>query len=86
MEQNIHIRNKINEVNHNYQDLRRKAKRRIHRRVSLYEIERRRQELEIARSLGVDSFMGIHKSDWATIGKFVGTVTFVWVALLYIIT
>lgn len=61
MEQNITIRNKINEANHNYQDLRRKAKRRIRNRASLYEIERRRQEIEIRKSLGVDSFMGIKR-------------------------
>ena len=63
MEQNISIRNKINEANHNYQDLRRKAKRRIRNRASLWEIERRREEMEIRKSLGVDSFMGLKREN-----------------------
>ena len=63
MEQNITIRNKLNEANHNYQDMRIKAKRRIRNRASLYEIERRRQELEIQKSLGVDSFMGLKREN-----------------------
>lgn len=75
MEQNINIRNKINEANHNYQDMRMKAKRRIRNRASLYEIERRRQELEIQKSLGVDSFMGIKREN----------ITDILLALLYIV-
>ena len=63
MEQNINMRNKINEANHNYQDLRRKAKRRIRNRASLWEIERRREEMEIRKSLGVDSFMGLKREN-----------------------
>lgn len=63
MEQNIKLVNKINEANHNYQDLRRKAKRRIRNRASLWEIERKREEMEIRKSLGVDSFMGLKREN-----------------------
>lgn len=86
MEQNIRIRNKINEANHNYQDMRIKAKRRIKNRASLYEIERRRQELEIQKSLGVDSFMGIKRETITDILLTLfyivcGTFLYVWVTL-----
>jgi len=58
MEQNISIRNKINEANHNYQDMRKKAKKRIHRKASLFDIERRAKERAIRKSLGVESYFG----------------------------
>jgi hypothetical protein len=58
MEQNINMVHKINEANHTYRDMRMKASKRINKRASLYEIERRRQELEIQKSLGVESYFG----------------------------
>ena len=63
MEQNIKLVQKLNEANHNYQDMRIKAKRRIRNRASLWEIERRREEMEIRKSLGVDSFMGLKREN-----------------------
>ncbi len=86
MEQNINIRNKVNEANHNYQDMRVKAKRRIKHRASLWEIERKREEMEIRKSLGVDSFMGIKKEKLVDIllGLLYlafATFLYVWVAL-----
>ena len=82
MEQNITIRNKINEANHNYQDMRIKARRRINRRASLYEIERRRQEREIQKSLGVDSFMGMKRETLVDI--MLGLLYIVGIAFMYV--
>ena len=81
MEQNINIRNKINEANHNYQDMRIKAKRRIRNRASLYEIERRRQELEIQKSLGVDSFMGVKRE--TLVDVMLGLIYIVGITFMY---
>lgn len=82
MEQNITIRNKINEANHNYQDMRIKARRRINRRASLYEIERRRQEREIQKSFGVDSFMGMKRETLVDI--MLGLIYIVGIAFMYV--
>jgi hypothetical protein len=82
MEQNINIRNKINEANHNYQDMRLKAKRRIRNRASLYEIASRRQEMEIQKSLGVDSFMGIKKEKLVDI--LLGLIYLAFATFLYV--
>jgi hypothetical protein len=82
MEQNIKLVNKINEANHNYQDMRLKAKRRIRNRASLWEIERRREEMEIQKSLGVDSFMGIKKEKLVDI--LLGLIYLVFATFLYV--
>jgi hypothetical protein len=58
MEQNITIRNKINEANHDYQVMRRKAKKRIHRKATIFDIERRAEERLIQSRLGVESYFG----------------------------
>jgi len=58
MEQNINMVHKVNEANHTYQDMRIKAKRRIKRKASLFDIERRRKEFELQRTLGVESYNG----------------------------
>ena len=58
MEQNINLVNKVNEANHTYRDMRVKARRRINRRASFYEIERKAQERAIQKSLGVESYFG----------------------------
>ena len=58
MEQNIKMVHKVNEANHTYQDMRIKARRRINRKASLFDIERRAKEQAIQNSLGVDSYFG----------------------------
>ena len=82
MEQNIKLVQKLNEANHNYQDMRLKAKRRIRNRASLYEIERRRQEMEIQKSLGVDSFMGMKRETLVDI--MLGLIYLVFATFLYV--
>jgi hypothetical protein len=86
MEQNITIRNKINEANHDYQVMRRKAKKRIHRKATIFDIERRAEERAIRRSLGVESYFGESRREvimWGVItaGSWALVAYLVWVAL-----
>lgn len=86
MEQNITIRNKINEANHNYQELRRKAKRRIRQKATLFDIERRAEERAIKRSLGVESYFGDTRGEvifWGVVTAGFWTVVayLVWITL-----
>ena len=86
MEQNITIKNKINEANHNYQDLRRKAKRRIKRKATLFDIERRAEERIIQSKLGVESYLGDSRREviiWGalTAGSWALVAYLVWVSL-----
>ena len=57
MEQNIHIVKKINEVNHDYQVLRRRALFRQKDRLSKHDKLKRKHEAEIQRTLGIESYM-----------------------------
>ena len=58
MEQNIKLVQKINEANHTYQDMRIKARRRINRKASFFDIERKAKEKAIQKTLGVESYFG----------------------------
>jgi len=86
MEQNITIRNKINEANHDYQVMRRKAKKRIHRKATIFDIERRAEERLIQSRLGVESYFGESRREvimWGVItaGSWALVAYLVWVAL-----
>jgi hypothetical protein len=86
MEQNIKLVQKINEANHNYQDLRRKAKRRIKRKATLFDIERRAEERIIQSKLGVESYLGDSRREviiWGalTAGSWALVAYLVWVSL-----
>ena len=84
--QNIKLVHKINEANHNYQDMRRKAKRRIKRKATLFDIERRAEERIIQNKLGVESYLGESRREvifWGlvTAGFWAVTAYLVWVTL-----
>jgi hypothetical protein len=86
MEQNITIRNKVNEANHDYQVMRRKATRRIKRKATLFDIERKAKERIMQRSLGVESYLGESRREvifWGlvTAGFWAVTAYLVWVTL-----
>ena len=86
MEQNITIRNKINEANHDYQVMRRKAKKRIHRKATIFDIERRAEERLIQSKLGVESYFGDERREvifWGvvTAGFWAVIAYLVWVSL-----
>ena len=86
MEQNINIRNKVNEANHDYQVMRAKAKRRIKRKATLFDIERRAEERLIQSRLGVESYFGDEKREvifWGVItaGFWAVTAYLVWISV-----
>ena len=86
MEQNIKLVQKINEANHTYKDMRIKAKRRINRKATLFDIERKTKERIMQRSLGVDSYRGDSRREvifWGVItaGFWAVTAYLVWVTL-----
>jgi hypothetical protein len=86
MEQNITIRNKVNEANHDYQVMRRKATRRIKRKATLFDIERKAKERIMQKSLGVESYLGESRREvifWGlvTAGFWAVIAYFVWVTL-----
>ena len=56
MEQNIHIRNKMNEVNHDYKTLKRRAIFRRKQRLIDSDRLKRKHEAEIQRTIGVESY------------------------------
>jgi len=57
MEQNIKLVHKVNEANHDYQVLRRRAMFRQKARLSKHDKLKRKHEAEIHRTIGVESFM-----------------------------
>ena len=63
MEQNIHIVKKLNEANHDYQVLRRRALFRRKTRLSQADKLKRSHEAEIHRTIGVDSYMAKQRRD-----------------------
>ena len=84
MKQNIKLVNKINEVNHDYQTMRVKAKRRINRKATLFDIERQAKERIMQRSLGVESYRGDSRQGvifWCviTVGFWAVVAYFVWI-------
>jgi hypothetical protein len=86
MEQNIKLVHKVNEANHNYQDMRRKATRRIKRKATLFDIERKAKERIMQKSLGVESYLGDSRREvifWGlvTAGFWAVTAYLVWVTL-----
>jgi hypothetical protein len=86
MEQNIKLVHKLNEVNHDYQVMRAKAKRRIKRKATLFDIERRAEERAIRKSLGVESYFGDERREiifWGvvTAGFWCLVAYLVWVTL-----
>lgn len=86
MEQNIKLVQKINEANHDYQVMRKKAKKRIHRKATIFDIERRAEERIIQSKLGVESYFGESRREvifWGlvTVGFWSVTAYLVWVTL-----
>lgn len=86
MEQNIKLVQKINEANHDYQVMRKKAKKRIHRKATIFDIERRAEERIIQSKLGVESYLGESRREvifWGlvTAGFWSVTAYLVWVTL-----
>jgi hypothetical protein len=56
MEQNIRIKHKLNEINHDYQVLRRRALFRQKARLSKQDKLKRKHEADIHRTIGVEAY------------------------------
>jgi hypothetical protein len=86
MEQNIKLVNKVNEANHTYRDMRIKARRRINRKATLFDIERKAKERVIQKSLGVESYLGESRREvifWGVItaGSWAVVAYLVWLSI-----
>jgi hypothetical protein len=86
MEQNIKLVNKVNEANHTYRDMRIKARRRINRKATLFDIERKAKERVIQKSLGVESYLGESRREvivWGliTAGSWAVVAYLVWLSI-----
>jgi hypothetical protein len=86
MEQNIKLVNKVNEANHTYRDMRIKARRRINRKATLFDIERKAKERVIQKSLGVESYLGESRKEvifWGVItaGSWAVVAYLVWLSI-----
>lgn len=80
MRQMIDNRNmvdKLNDLNHDYQRMRKLAKRRINKKVSKFNKDRAREEREIQRKLGSESWVTIRRTwldkiVWVAVGLLIG--------------
>ena len=86
MEQNIKLVSKVNEANHTYRDMRIKARRRINRKATLFDIERKAKERVIQKSLGVESYLGESRKEvifWGVItaGSWAVVAYLVWLSI-----
>jgi hypothetical protein len=68
---------KLNDLNHDYQRMRKLAKRRINKKVSKFNKDRAREEREIQRKLGGEAWVDVRnewvlKCIWIGIGMILG--------------
>jgi len=74
---NKNMVDKLNDLNHDYQRMRKLAKRRINKKVSKFNKDRAREEREIQRKLGGESWVQIEnkwleKVVWVAVGLLIG--------------
>ena len=84
--QNIKLVHKVNEANHTYRNMRIKARRRINRKATLFDIERKAKERIMQKSLGVESYFGESRREvivWGfiTAGTWAVVAYLVWVSI-----
>lgn len=68
---------KLNDLNHDYQRMRKLAKRRINKKVSKFNKDRAREEREIQRKLGGESWVNVRRTwlekvVWVGVGLLIG--------------
>ena len=86
MEQNIHIVKKLNEANHDYQVLRRKAMFRRKARLSTHDKLKRKHEAEIHRTIGVESYMSRERDNDIQVAIIaIGMFVFIYSILFWIV-
>ena len=77
MKQEINIEDKLNDLNHDYQRMRKLAKKRINKNLTKFNKDRAKQEKEIQNKLGGESWVQVEgtwleKVVWLLVGLLVG--------------
>jgi hypothetical protein len=67
MIQNVNIEDKLNDLNHDYQRMRKLAKKRINKNLTKFNKDKAKQEKEIQNKLGGESWVQVEKS-WVRYG------------------
>ena len=67
MKQEINIEDKLNDLNHDYQRMRKLAKKRINKNLTKFNKDRAKQEKEIQNKLGGESWVKVEKT-WYQFG------------------
>jgi hypothetical protein len=77
MIQNVDIEEKLNDLNHDYQRMRKLAKKRINKNLTKFNKDRAKQEKEMQNKLGGESWVHVQgtwleKVVWVLVGLLVG--------------
>ena len=67
MRQQVNIEDKLNDLNHDYQRMRKLAKKRINKNLTKFNKDKADQEKEMRNKLGGESWVNIEKT-WAEYG------------------
>ena len=78
MIQNVNIEDKLNDLNHDYQRMRKLAKKRINKNLTKFNKDRAKQEKEIQNKLGAESWVEVEKKwvrygAWLLVGVLLGS-------------
>ena len=78
MKQQVDIEDKLNDLNHDYQRMRKLGKKRINKNLTKFNKEQARIEKEIQNTLGAESWVEIEKSwvrygAWLLVGVLLGS-------------
>ena len=81
MKQQVDIEDKLNDLTHDYQRMRKLGKKRIDKNLTKFNKEQARIEKEIQSKLGVESWVEVEKSwvrygAWLLVGVLLGTWLF----------
>lgn len=81
MKQQVNIEDKLNDLTHDYQRMRKLGKKRIDKNLTKFNKEQARIEKEIQSKLGVESWVEVEKSwvrygAWLLVGVLLGTWLF----------
>jgi hypothetical protein len=78
MIQNVNIEDKLNDLNHDYQRMRKLAKKRINKNLTKFNKDKAKQEKEMRNKLGGESWVRIEKTwveygAWLLVGVLLGS-------------
>jgi hypothetical protein len=78
MKQQVNIEDKLNDLNHDYQRMRKLAKKRINKNLTKFNKDKAEQEKEMQNKLGGESWVNIEKTwveygVWLLVGVLLGS-------------